>query len=70
MIASMAVSRGMNVRVIDATTVSIAIDETTKMDDIDVLFRVGLVGLAAPVSPPLGSPGIQLSGACLATQIH
>ncbi|KAG1676468.1 hypothetical protein FOA52_002288 [Chlamydomonas sp. UWO 241] len=63
-IASAAVSQCMNVRVIDATTVSIAIDETTKISDIDVLFKVlnggkcvefTAAGLAASVPAGVGS---------------
>ena len=40
-VASLAVAEGMNLRVLDAKTVGVSIDETTKLEDIDTLFKVG-----------------------------
>ena len=31
----------MNLRVLDAKTVGVSVDETTKLEDIDTLFKVG-----------------------------
>lgn len=33
----------MNLRVLDAKTVGVSVDETTKLEDIDTLFKVGRV---------------------------
>ena len=59
-IQALAVAEGANVRVIDSKTVGISIDETTKIEDIDVLFKVLNKGksvsfTAASIAPEVSS---------------
>ena len=39
--AKLALAEKLNVRILDAKTVGISIDETTTVADVDALFKVG-----------------------------
>jgi len=52
-------AKGVNLRMIDADTVSIAVDETTKLADLDVLFSVLNGGSAAPFSAESLAEGVE-----------
>mmetsp|Transcript_39939 Transcript_39939/g.94889 ORF Transcript_39939/g.94889 Transcript_39939/m.94889 type:complete len:1033 (+) Transcript_39939:136-3234(+) len=49
---------GVNLRMIDADTVSIAMDETTKLEDIDTLFTVLALGKSVPFTADSLAEGV------------
>eukprot|EP00879_Flechtneria_rotunda_P015478 GHRR01016186.1.p1 GENE.GHRR01016186.1~~GHRR01016186.1.p1 ORF type:complete len:867 (+),score=288.87 GHRR01016186.1:388-2601(+) len=53
------VSAGVNLRRLDGTTVGISIDETTRLEDIDILLKVFNGGKAAPFTAASLAPSVQ-----------
>lgn len=58
-VSKLAVSNGMNVRVLDSKTISVSIDETTKLEDVDALFKVLNGGKAAPFTAASLAPSVE-----------
>lgn len=57
--AKAAAAEGCNLRVIDAKTIGISIDETTRIEDVDQLFKILNGGKAAPFTAAQLAPGVQ-----------
>jgi hypothetical protein len=61
-----AAAQGMNLRKLDATTVGISLDETTKLADVDALLKVGrrvwvlMYGVCGSVSVGMGCVGVHV----------
>jgi len=58
-VAKTAEQHGMNLRVMDAKTVGISIDETTTLADVDALLKVLNGGKAAPFTAASLAPSVQ-----------
>ena len=57
--SKLALAEKINIRVLDAKTVSISIDETTQLSDVDVLFKILNGGKAAPFTAESLAPSVE-----------